>query len=75
MMGPRLALALAAALLTTPLPLATKCVAEDYPSRPIKIIVPFVAVCPADTTARLPGNNLQPRLGTPSVLAARPGRR
>ena len=62
MTRPRLALALAAALLTTPLPLATKCVAEDYPSRPIRIIVPFGAGGPADTTARLLGNNLQQSL-------------
>src|SRR5579863_9433987 len=73
MTGPRLALALAAALLATPLLLATKCVAEDYPSRPIKIIVPFGAGGPADTTARLLGNNLQQSLGQPFVIEDRPG--
>ena len=73
MTGPRLALALAAALLATPLLLATKCVAEDYPSRPIKIIVPFGAGGPADTTARLLGNNLQQNLGQPFVIEDRPG--
>ena len=73
MTRPRLALALAAALLTTPLLLATKCVAEDYPSRPIRIIVPFGAGGPADTTARLLGNNLQQSLGEPFVIEDRPG--
>src|SRR6185437_13651926 len=72
MMGPRLALAMAAALLT-PLLLATKCVAGGYPSRPIKIIVPFGAGGPADTTARLLGNNLQQSLGQPFVIEDRPG--
>ena len=68
MMWPRLALALAAALLTTPLPLATTCVAEHSPRRPIKIIVPFGAGGPADTTPRLPRTYRQLSLAHPLLL-------
>jgi tripartite-type tricarboxylate transporter receptor subunit TctC len=72
-MGGRLALALATALLTTPLPLAPGSAAEDYPARTIKIIVPFGAGGPADTAARLLGNDLQQSLGKPFVIEDRPG--
>jgi len=64
MTGPRCALALAAALFATPI-LATQCPAQDYPVRPVKIIVPFGAGGPADVTARLIGNVLQENFGQP----------
>lgn len=67
MTGPRFALALAAALLATPT-LATQCFAQDYPTRPVKIIVPFGAGGPADVTARLLGNVLQQSFGQPFVI-------
>jgi tripartite-type tricarboxylate transporter receptor subunit TctC len=73
MPGPRLALALAATLLATPILLATGCLAQDYPSRPIRIIVPFGAGGPADVTARLIGNILQEKFGQPFVIEDRPG--
>ena len=73
MTGPRLALALATTLLATPILLATQCLAQDYPTRPIKIIVPFGAGGPADVTARLLGNVLQENFGQPFVVENRTG--
>ena len=73
MTGPRLALALATILLATPILLATQCLAQDYPTRPIKIIVPFGAGGPADVTARLIGNVLQENFGQPFVVENRTG--
>jgi tripartite-type tricarboxylate transporter receptor subunit TctC len=73
MTGPRLALALAAIFLATPALLATGCLAQDYPTRPVRIIVPFGAGGPADVTARLIGNILQEKFGQPFVVEDRPG--
>ena len=73
MTGPRLAFALAAALLATPGLVATQCSAQDYPTRPIKIIVPFGAGGPADVTARLLGNILQENFAQPFVVENRTG--
>ncbi len=73
MTGPRLALALATTLLATPILLATQCLAQDYPTRPIKIIVPFGAGGPADVTARLIGNVLLEDFGQPIVVENRTG--
>src|SRR5258705_1233840 len=72
MTGPRCALALAAALFATPI-LATQCLAQDYPARAVKIIVPFGAGGPADVTARLIGNVLQENFGQPFVIENRTG--
>jgi tripartite-type tricarboxylate transporter receptor subunit TctC len=76
--APRLALALAVtlfaglALLATPFLgtpfLGTQCLAQDYPTRPVRIIVPFGAGGPADVTARLLGNALQQSFGQPFVV-------
>jgi tripartite-type tricarboxylate transporter receptor subunit TctC len=65
--GPRIALALAAAFLANP------CLAQDYPTRPIRVIVPFGAGGPADVAARLIGNTLQENFGQPVVIENRPG--
>ncbi len=73
MTGPRLAFALAAALLATPGLVATQCSAQDYPTRPIKIIVPFGAGGPADVTARLIGNIRQENFAQPFVVENRTG--
>ena len=67
MTGPRFALALAAGLVAT-LMLATAGSAQDYPARPVRIIVPFGAGGPADVTARLLGNAMQQRFGQPFVV-------
>src|SRR6185437_7908258 len=72
MAGSRSALMLAMALLMTPCA-SISGHAEDYPSRPVKIIVPFGAGGPADVAARLIGNVLQESLGQPFVIENRTG--
>ncbi len=56
MTGPRIALAFAITLLA--IPLDSPAQAQDYPSRPVKVIVPFGAGGPADVTARQIGGEL-----------------
>ncbi|QWG15724.1 tripartite tricarboxylate transporter substrate binding protein [Bradyrhizobium sediminis] len=73
MTGRKYALALAAALLATPALVATQCVAQDYPARPVKIIVPFGPGGPADVTARQIGSILQENFGQPFVVENRTG--
>ena len=72
MTGPRFALALAATLLATPY-FASQSLAQDYPARPVKIIVPFGAGGPADVTARQLGSILQENFGQPFVIENRTG--
>ena len=67
MSGPRFVLALAIALLATP------AVAQDYPSRPVRIIVPFGPGGPADVVARQIGSILQENFGQPFVVENRTG--
>src|ERR1700680_4852348 len=77
MTAPRFALALTAALVAAPIVatpiVTTPCLAQDYPTRPITIIVPFGAGGPADVTARLIGNVLQEQFGQPFVVENRAG--
>lgn len=42
--------------------------AQDYPSRPITIIVPFPAGGPTDTLARIMGDHMKASLGQPLVV-------
>jgi tripartite-type tricarboxylate transporter receptor subunit TctC len=72
MTGSRLALALTAAVLAMPV-LNASSLAEDYPARPVRVIVPFGAGGPADVTARQIGSILQESFGQPFVVENRTG--
>ena len=62
------------ALLGAVLPLvATAALADTWPSRPIKLIVPFPAGGPTDTASRILGQKLSERLKQPVVVENKAG--
>ena len=63
----------ACTVLVAALALTETALAQDYPNRPVKIIVPFAAGGPADVYARFLGQRLQEALGQPFVVDDRPG--
>ncbi|MEG0225333.1 MAG: tripartite tricarboxylate transporter substrate binding protein [Comamonas sp.] len=54
-------------------PLLSVAHAADFPSKPIRIIVPFAAGGSTDAVARLVGTKLAARLGQPVVVENKPG--
>ena len=52
---------------------ATTATAQNYPTRPIKFVVPFTAGGGTDVTARLVAEKLAPKLGQPIIIENRPG--
>ena len=58
------------AALTSALPAS---LAQDFPSRPVKIIVPFPAGGSADVVPRVVGDFLSRKWGHPVVIENRPG--
>src|ERR1700733_5761295 len=66
--------ALSMAIATAPLIAATRAVhADDYPSRPIRVISPFPAGSASDTVGRVVVDQVSQILGQAMVVEARPG--
>jgi tripartite-type tricarboxylate transporter receptor subunit TctC len=47
--------------------------AQGFPSKPIRIVIPFVAGGPSDTVGRAIGSKFQEFLGQPAVVENKPG--
>lgn len=52
---------------------ATSAAAQAYPSKPVRMIVPYAAGGPLDTLARIFADKMQQGLGQPMVIEAKPG--
>jgi tripartite-type tricarboxylate transporter receptor subunit TctC len=69
----RLALTAAAAAFAVGSLTATQSAAQDYPAKPVRVIVPFGAGGPADVFARQLAQHVQESLKQPFVVENRPG--
>lgn len=52
---------------------ANSAAAEDYPTRPVKLIIPFAAGAGTDLTGRMVAEELGKRLGQQIVVENKPG--
>ena len=71
--APRRRLLASAALLTAASLVGTPALAQAYPSKPIRIIVPYTAGGASDVLARVIGNKLQQAWGQPVVVENKVG--
>jgi tripartite-type tricarboxylate transporter receptor subunit TctC len=71
-LGIRFFIAAFAALVATALP-ASAAGAEDWPTGPVRIIVPFGPGSTPDIVARLVADKLSPRLGKPVIVENKVG--
>ncbi len=53
--------------------LGASCIAQDYPSRPLRLVLGFTAGGPTDIPARLMAERLSASLGKPVVVENKPG--
>src|SRR2546429_2893940 len=61
------------AVLVWVLALAANAAAQEFPSKPVKLVVPFPPGGPLDISGRMIGKELQERWGQPMVVENRPG--
>jgi tripartite-type tricarboxylate transporter receptor subunit TctC len=51
----------------------TTSLAQEFPTRPLRIIVPYVAGSPSDTMGRFTAEETSKRIGQPAIVENRPG--